>query len=88
MPTLHKLFQTEEEGIIPNPFYEVNITLTQSQLRILVHERVSLVAQVVKKLPAMWETCVPSPAWEDALEEGMATHSSIHDWRIPLNRGA
>ena len=33
MPTLHKLFQTEEEGIIPNPFYEVNITLTPKSIK-------------------------------------------------------
>ena len=37
----------------------------------------SLVAQVVKNLPAMWETWVQSLGWEDPLEEGMATHSSV-----------
>ena len=37
----------------------------------------SLVAQMVKKLPVMWETWVQSLIWEDPLEEGMATHSSI-----------
>ena len=37
----------------------------------------SLVAQMVKNLPAMWETWVWSLGWEDSLEEGMATHSSI-----------
>ena len=47
-----------------------------------------MVAQMVKNLPGMRETCVPSLAREDSLEEGMATHSSIYDWRIPLNRGA
>ena len=35
------------------------------------------VAQVVKSLPAVWETQVPSPGREDLLEKGMATHSSI-----------
>ena len=35
----------------------------------------SLVAQMVKNLPAMWETWVQSLSWEDSLEEGMATHS-------------
>ena len=34
-------------------------------------------AQMVKNLPAMWETCVPSLGQEDPLEKGMATHSSI-----------
>ena len=43
----------------------------------------SLVAQLVKNLPAMWENCVQSLGWEDPLEKGMATHSSILDWRIP-----
>ena len=37
----------------------------------------SLVAQLVKKLPAMWETWVRSLGWEDPLEKGKATHSSI-----------
>ena len=45
-------------------------------------------AQMVKNLPAMWETWVQSLGWEDPLEEGMATHSSILGWRIPMDRGA
>ena len=48
----------------------------------------ALVAQVVKNLPAMQETWVRSLDWEDPLEEGMATHSSILAWRIPMDRGA
>ena len=40
-------------------------------------------AQMVKNLPAVRETWVRSLGWEDALEEGMATHSSILAWRIP-----
>ena len=43
----------------------------------------SLVAQLVKNLPAMWETWVRSLGWEDPLEKGKATHSSILTWRIP-----
>ena len=43
----------------------------------------SLVAQMVKNLPAMQETQVQSLGWEDLLEKGMATHSSILAWRIP-----
>ena len=39
--------------------------------------------QMVKNLPAMWETWVQSLRWEDPLEEGMATHSRILVWRIP-----
>ena len=43
----------------------------------------SLVAQMVKCLPTMWETWVKSLGWEDLLEEEMATHSSILAWKIP-----
>ena len=48
----------------------------------------SMVAQTLKNPPVMWETWVQSPGWEDALEEDMATHSSILAWRIPVDRGA
>ena len=40
-------------------------------------------AQTVKNSPAMWETWVRSLGWEDPLEEGMVTHSSILAWKIP-----
>ena len=43
----------------------------------------SLVAQLVKNLPATWETWAQSLGWEDPLEKGKATHSSILAWRIP-----
>ena len=43
----------------------------------------SLVAQTIKNLPVMQETWVRSLGWEDPLEEGMATYSSILAWRIP-----
>ena len=43
----------------------------------------SLVAQLVKNPPAVQETWVQSLGWEDPLEEGKATHSSILAWRIP-----
>ena len=45
--------------------------------------KVSLVAQTVKNQPVIQETCVQSLGWEDALEKGMATHSSILAGRIP-----
>ena len=48
----------------------------------------SLVDQTVKNLPAMKETWVQSLGWEDPLEEGMATHSRILAWRIPMDREA
>ena len=44
--------------------------------------------QTVKNPPAMRETWVRSLGQEDPLEEGMATHSSILAWRIPMDRGA
>ena len=43
----------------------------------------SLVAQMIKNLPAMQETWVQSLGWEDPLEKGMVTHSSIFAWKIP-----
>ena len=43
----------------------------------------SLVVQMVKNLPSLWETWVRSLGWEDSLEEGMETHSNILAWRIP-----
>ena len=46
----------------------------------------SLVAQMVKNPPPIWETWVQSLGWEDPLEKGMATHSSILAWRIPIDR--
>ena len=49
----------------------------------LWESRAFLLAQMVKNLPAMRETQVQSLGWEDPLEKGMATHSSIPAWRIP-----
>ena len=43
----------------------------------------SLVAQLIKNPPTMWETWVQSLGWEDPLEKGKATHSSILAWRAP-----
>ena len=48
----------------------------------------SVVAQTLKNLTAMWKTQVRALDQEDPLEEGMATHSSIPAWRIPMERGA
>ena len=47
----------------------------------------SLVAQMVKNLSAMYETRVLSLGWEEPLEKGMATHSSILAWKIPRTEG-
>ena len=48
----------------------------------------SLVAQIVKNPPAIQETWLRSLGWEDPLEEGMATHSSVLVLRIPIDKGA
>ena len=52
-----------------------------------VGNQCSPVAQMVKNPPAMWETWVRPLGWEDPLEEGMTTHSTILAWRIPMDRG-
>ena len=49
----------------------------------LQHSWAFLVAKLLKKLPAMWETWVQSLGWKDPLEKKKATHSSILAWRIP-----
>ena len=43
----------------------------------------SVLAQTVKRLPAMWENWVQSLGWEDPLEKEMETHSSTLAWKIP-----
>ena len=60
-------------------FFEKNIL----QLDLTLNKAVSLVAQLVKSLSAMWETWVPFLDQEDPLEKEMATHSSVLAWRIP-----
>jgi len=51
---------------------------------LIIHhsQKTSLMAQMLKNLPAMQETRIPSLGWEDPLEKGMATHSSILAWEI------
>ena len=49
----------------------------------LQYSWVSLVTQLIKNLHAMWETWVQSLGWEDPLEKGKASHSSILAWKIP-----
>ena len=71
-----------------NIFSQSNILIAQSPVSLIILslgkiEQASLVTQTVKNLPAMQETQVPSLGWEDPLEEGRATHSSILPWRIP-----
>ena len=54
----------------------------------LQYSSASMVAQMVKNLPAVQETWVRSLDWEDPLEEGMATHYIILAWRTPMDREA
>ena len=49
----------------------------------LQYSEASLVAQLVKNTPAIWKTWVRSLGWEDPLEKGTATHSSMLAWGIP-----
>ena len=60
------------------------VAISSSRLFVCMYKiRVSLVAQMVKRLSAMQETRVRSLGWEDPLEKEMAAHSSILAWKIP-----
>ena len=59
-----------------------------NMIQIICMKGDSLVAQMVRNLPATQETQIQSLGWEDPLEKGMATHSSILAWRISMDRGA
>ena len=59
---------------------EISIT---SDMQMDTHPEGFLVAQLVKNLPAVRETWLPSLGWEDPLEKGKVTHSSILAWRTP-----
>ena len=72
-----------------NETYQINKVKKKNHITIsTVRYWDSLVAQLVKNLPALRETWVQFLGWEGPLEEGMATYSSILAWRIPLDRGA
>ena len=66
-----------------NKHIETNSTITEIKNILEGINRASLVAQMLKRLPTMWETWDQSLGWEDLLEKGMATHSSILAWKIP-----
>ena len=55
----------------------------QQKTRSLFSRRAYLVAQLIKNLPAMWETWVLSQDWEASLEKGKATYFTTLPWRIP-----
>ena len=78
---LQKIFPTQ--GSNPGLPYHRQTLYHLNQGSPLSPLRASLVAQKVKRLPAVRETQVLSQGWEDLLEKEMATHSSILAWKIP-----
>ena len=79
-PTLQPLPHLEQKSL--------NYSHSERSIRTHYFPPHGTVVQPVKNPPAMRETCVRSLGWEDSLEEGMATPSSILAWRIPMERGA
>ena len=73
--------------ILRHPHSPPAFSLSQQQ-GLFQWDRVSLVAQMVKNLPAVRETWVWSLGWKDPLEKGIPIHSSILAWRNPMDRGA
>ena len=71
----------------PISLNETSVSPPKTSLLILPSLNSSMVAQLVKNLPAMWETWVQSLGWEDSLEKGMGIYSSILAWRIPRTVG-
>ena len=72
---------------IPSPFahqipFNICMVRVSNILMLLYLEGASLVAQTVKRLPAMWETQVQPISWEDPMEKVMATHSNTLAWKI------
>ena len=77
-----KIEQNDNKSIPNNNYFKYKwAKILQSKDR--VAEWASLVAQMVMRLPAMWETWVQSPCRENPLEEEVATHSSTLAWKIP-----
>ena len=71
-------------GILPSRNLSKGTSISSNQyMSISYAPGYSLVAQMVKNLPAMQETWVQSPFGEDSLEKGMTIHSIILAWRIP-----
>ena len=74
--------------VLPHMVWWSHVPLSTLNVVNLNWDVLSLVAQMIKDLPAMRETQVWSLGREDSLEKSMATHSSILNWRIPWIRGA
>ena len=72
-----------EPGGLPSLRLHKSQTLLKKPSSSSIDYGAPLLAQLVKNPPAMWETWVQSLGWEDPLEKGKATHSSVLAWRIP-----
>ena len=89
--TLSKIFNLSElqfSNLLSKQYIPVAEINKRTYVNHLVHHLLysrwaSLVAQMVKNPPAMWDTCVRYLGREKPLEKGKATHSSILAWRIP-----
>ena len=80
---MEKKKQGESYFIISDVLKECMQVSTSHLKQMRTHKSTLNVAQTVKNLPVMQETRIQSLGREDPLEKGMATHSSIPDWRIP-----
>ena len=86
------LSKVNSQAILSEPQAEIHpllcfLNYSQFHCPMWLTRRAFLVAQTVKNPPAMRGTWVESLGWENPLEKGMATHSSILAWRIPMDRG-
>ena len=70
-------------GFLWNFLYVFGFVQCEYYIHIYLCKGTSLVAQMIKRLPTMWETRVQSLGREDHLEKDMAPHSSILAWKIP-----
>ena len=81
--TYNETFLLRGWGEAKSRSFIFSLCLTSLSKTPLQYSWASLVVQLVKNLPARWETWVRSLGWKDPLEKGKATHSSILAWRIP-----
>jgi len=70
-------------GVIVSRIQQSNLLLYIHVSLVVYIQETSLVTQMVKHLPTMWETRVQSLGWKVPLEREMATHSSTLAWKIP-----
>ena len=75
--------QLINNGVIVSRIQQSNLLLYIHVSLVVYIQETSLVTQMVKHLPTMWETRVQSLGWKDPLEREMATHSSTLAWKIP-----